>query len=205
MATRSGDPARVVSAADVEPVAETLAGAFFDDPVWSWAFDDPSRRHRQHAALWGLFVAGAVGHGWVWTTPGYEAVSLWIPPGYPELTEPHASQLEPLLDELLGPRAALVTEVFECFEAAHPRNEDHFYLSLLGTHPDHRGQGIGMRLLAQNLARIDDAGMPAYLESSNPANDRRYESVGFEKFGKFTLPDGGPTVTTMWRRSRALA
>jgi hypothetical protein len=44
--------------------------------------------------------------------------------------------------------------------------------------------------------------MPAYLESTNPANLRRYEGVGFAASGTFELPDGGPTVTTMWREPR---
>lgn len=191
--------ARVIEPNEVDAAAATLAGAFLDDPVWSWAFDDPEHRPAQLAALWGLFVAGAVEHRWVWTTANVEAVSLWIPPGSPELVEPHASRLAPLLVELLGPRSALVAEVFESFEAARPRHEPYFYLSLFGTDPAHRGQGIGMRLLAENLARIDTAQMPAYLESSNPANERRYESVGFENFGEFALPDNGPRVTTMWR------
>ena len=60
-----------------------------------------------------------------------------------------------------------------------------------------------MTLLAANLAQIDDEGMPAYLESSNPANDHRYERLGFRRIGQFTLPDDGPVVTTMWRASRA--
>jgi GNAT superfamily N-acetyltransferase len=197
----SGD-ARVAGAADVDAVTETLALAFFDDPVWSWVFDDPARRHGQLLALWGLHVAGAVGYGWVWTTTRAGAVAVWIPPGCAELPEIQAAQVEPLLDEIVGPRRALVLEVFERFDAAHPHDEDHFYLSLLGTHPDHRGQGIGMGLLRENLARIDDTGLPAYLESSNPANLDRYESVGFEQCGEFILPDGGPTVTTMWREHR---
>lgn len=196
------ETARVAEPADVGAVADTLAGAFYADPVWSWAFDDPSQRRRQHAALWGLFVAGSIEYRWVWTTPRHEAVAVWIPPGCPELTEPYASQVEPLVRELLGPRAPLVLEVFRRFDAAHPHDEPHFYLSLLGTHPDHRGRGIGMGLLAENLARIDEARLPAYLESSNPANLGRYEACGFERFAEVALPDGGPTVTTMWRPAR---
>jgi ribosomal protein S18 acetylase RimI-like enzyme len=194
--------ARVVGPEDVDAVTETLALAFFDDPVWSWVFDDPAHRHGQLLALWGLHVAGAAGYRWVWSTTPAGAVAVWIPPGCAELPETQAAQVEPLLDQIAGPRRALVLEVFDRFDAAHPHDEDHFYLSLLGTHPDHRGQGIGMRLLAENLARIDEAGLPAYLESSNPANLDRYESVGFETCGEFTLPDGGPTVTTMWRERR---
>ncbi len=37
-------------------MADTLAGAFFNDPVWAWAFPDPAQRHEQHAALWGLLL-----------------------------------------------------------------------------------------------------------------------------------------------------
>jgi hypothetical protein len=59
-----------------------------------------------------------------------------------------------------------------------------------------------MALLETNLARIDTVGKPAYLESTNPANLDRYRSVGFMDHGEITLPEGGPTVTTMWRDAR---
>jgi hypothetical protein len=55
-----------------------------------------------------------------------------------------------------------------------------------------------MRLLAESLERIDEAGMPAYLESTNLSNDARYARVGFRPYGRIDL-DGGPSATTMWR------
>ena len=70
---------------------------------------------------------------------------------------------------------------------------------LLGTHPDRRGRGKGMGLLAANLAQIDEQGSAAYLESSNRANDHRYERLGFVQVGEFAAPSGGPTVACMWR------
>jgi GNAT superfamily N-acetyltransferase len=190
---------RIARAEDTGAIASTLAEAFFLDPVWGWAFGDPDHRKAQHAAWFRLLVGSAVPYGWVWTTLGYEAASVWVPPGCPELSEADEAALGPMLDEALGTRAELVMEVFDCFEDAHPRTREHYYLSLLGTHTDHRGSGIGMGLLAQNLARLDSLQMPAYLESTNPANIRRYNSVGFAECGAFHLPDGGPTVTTMWR------
>ena len=63
----------------------------------------------------------------------------------------------------------------------------------------HRGRGLGMALLRENLARIDAQRMPAYLESSNQANNHRYESVGFVQVAAFRAPGGGPMVTGMWR------
>lgn len=59
-----------------------------------------------------------------------------------------------------------------------------------------------MQLLAHNLALIDYEHMPAYLESTNPANNDRYARVGFEPIGKFSYPGGDAIVTTMWRPAR---
>jgi len=59
-----------------------------------------------------------------------------------------------------------------------------------------------MWLLAHNLAMIDDEHCGAYLESSNPANNRRYGAVGFEVAGDFSYPGDGPVVTTMRRSAR---
>jgi GNAT superfamily N-acetyltransferase len=193
---------RVVGPDDVPAAAATLTGAFLTDPLWSWVFSDPDRRAAQMGALWTLCLEGSIEHGWVWAVEDARAVSLWIPPGEPELTEPHASRLGPLLDEVAPDRAALAEEVFDAFDAAHPTDRPHYYLSLLGTNPDHRGGGVGMALLADNLARIDDEQAHAYLESSNPANLGRYRSVGFEIVSEYAVVPGGPVIHGMWRDPR---
>jgi predicted GNAT family acetyltransferase len=56
-----------------------------------------------------------------------------------------------------------------------------------------------MTPLAESLARIDRERMPAYLESSNHANNHRYERHGFEPIGEFHPPGSDIPVTTMWR------
>ena len=56
-----------------------------------------------------------------------------------------------------------------------------------------------MALLAHNLTTIDAEGMPAYLESTNGANDKRYEALGFRRVGSFSRPDGQLAISTMWR------
>jgi GNAT superfamily N-acetyltransferase len=187
---------------DGDRVTDLFALAFYDDPTWSWAFPDPERRMEQHRLLWGLFLHSALAYGWVWMTEDGGAASLWIPPGEPELSEADEARLEPLVRELAGSHADDVLALFERFDTNHPRHRSHFYLSLLGTHPDHRGQGKGMGLLAANLAAIDELRLPAYLESSNRENDRRYARLGFVGIGEFAAPGGGPTVGCMWRNAR---
>jgi GNAT superfamily N-acetyltransferase len=187
--------ARVATAADLDAATEVLAGAFEHDPVWSWALPD----HAAIAAWWRLFLESALRFPWVWVLDDFAAVSVWVPPGETELTEDAEADAERLVGELTGPRAPQVLELLERFESTHPHDPPHYYLSLLGTDPQRRGNGYGIELLRQNLATIDGEGMPAYLESSNPANDSRYERLGFRPVGAFDRPDGGMTVTTMWR------
>jgi GNAT superfamily N-acetyltransferase len=190
---------RVASPQDSAEVVEVLVSAFYDDPTWGWAFPDPSRRAEQHRRWWGLFVDGAVRFPWVWLTEGNTATSVWIPPNETDFSQEQEAAMEPLLVELLGPGASRVLQAVEMFDQAHPRGVPHFYLSLLGTHKEHRGHAYGLRLMAENLRLIDDAGMPSYLEASNPANVPLYMRYGFEVLGSFTVPDGGPEVFTMWR------
>jgi GNAT superfamily N-acetyltransferase len=190
----------VATEADLDAVVETLAGAFYADPVWSWAFPDPELRLAQLRAAWRFLVAAGLGNDWVWLTEGCTAAAVWVPPGKAELSPEDEEPFEALLLELIGGAgAARVLETFERFEDAHPRERPHYYLTLLGTDPDHAGKGMGMGLLADNLRHTDAEGVATYLESSNPANDHRYERLGFVPIGTFELPEDGPDVMRMWR------
>jgi GNAT superfamily N-acetyltransferase len=191
--------AQVVKAAELPAAVRTLARAFYADPVWSWVFPDPRRRLEQHRAIWQLVAEAAVEYESAWQVDRCASVALWIPPGRPELRPEDEERLEQLLREMLGEGAARALNTFERFEAAHPKDEPHYYLSLLATNPDYSGRGLGMGLLADGLARIDAEGAPAFLESSNPVNTPRYELLGFAVCGEFELSEDGPNVTQMWR------
>jgi GNAT superfamily N-acetyltransferase len=200
-ATPEGGSVRPATAADVDAVVAAVTTAFFDDPLWGPAFPDVQRRAEQASALWRLFVTSALRYPWTLVTAGVEAAAVWIPPGGTELDEQEQSGFGPWLVDVTDPAVAEgVLAIEELLEAARPR-EPHFYLSLLATHADHRGSGLGMGLLRDSLARVDALGAAAYLESSNPANDERYRRVGFVDHGEVTVPSGH-VLTTMWRPAR---
>lgn len=197
---------RIATEADLDGLTATLTAAFESDPLWgSWAFPDSE----DLAVWWRFYLSSALRYRCVWVRGDYAAASVWIPPGGSELTAEDEERIEPLLEQLVGPRAPEVMELVERFEASHPEDPPHYYLTLLGTHPEYRGRGLGMGLLAENLARLADAaGVPSYLESTNPSNNPRYARLRFRRVGEFTTPDGRRTVTTMWRdveRPRAAA
>jgi ribosomal protein S18 acetylase RimI-like enzyme len=84
-------------------------------------------------------------------------------------------------------------------EKIHP-SEPHWYLALLGTHPDHQGQGLGTAVVAPGIAAADAEGVGCYLESSKEANVPYYERLGFEVIGTYDVDRGsGPRLWLMWR------
>jgi len=189
---------RVAGPRDTQRLSVTMAEAFGADPVWGWAFPDGDMQQ----VWWHFWLAGAIPQGEVRMTAGAEAAAVWIPPGGRELLVEDEAHIPVLLRALTGARADLVLETLDRFDAHHPHTAPHYYLSLLGTADAHRGRGIGMALLGENLERIDVQHAPAYLESSNPGNLDRYERVGFVPIGEFRLPDERTVVTTMWRDPR---
>lgn len=194
---------RTAVAADADVLCSALADAFAADPVWGWAFGDAARRRERHLAWFAPVVAQGVANGAVRMTDGGEAVAVWVPPGAVELTGEQETALAASLRDLCGAQAELVLECFAVFEEHFPVERAPHYLSLLATADRHRGRGLGMHVLRTDLAGLDRAGAPAYLESTNPANLRRYEGAGFEPYGTFAMPSGGPVVTQMWREPRS--
>jgi GNAT superfamily N-acetyltransferase len=194
-------PARAAGPGDLDAIVGTLTTAFFHDPLWGPVFPDEEHRAEQAAAMWRLYATSALRYPWSLVTEHAESVALWIPPGGTELTADEEAGLEDLLADRAGARvAADILRIGEQLEEARPA-DPHFYLTLLGTHDDHRGKGLGMGLVAAGLARVDELGAAAYLESSNPANNARYERAGFTVHGRVTTATGH-VVTTMWRAAR---
>jgi len=195
-----GSTTRVAGLADVDRITEVLTSAFLRDPLWGPVFDDEHRA--EHAAvMWRLYATSALRYPFTFVMRHVEAVAVWIPPGGSELTTTEADDLEPLLTTTAGADSARsIMRIYEQLDAAHPA-EPCFYLTLLGVHDTHRGAGLGMTLLADSLQRVDALGAPAYLESSNPANNARYESLGFRERDRI-VTDSGHVVTTMWRPGR---
>ncbi|HYV15532.1 MAG TPA: GNAT family N-acetyltransferase [Conexibacter sp.] len=190
---------RVATERDVDGVTAVFTAAFAHDPLWSWAFPDPEAM----AVWWRYYVRSALRYPCMRIADDYAAAAIWIPPGGTELTAEEEAGVEALVAELAGPRAPEILQLLERFETCHRAVEQpYYYLTMLGTHPDHRGKGLGMALLAACLETIDGEGAPAYLESSNAANDPRYERHGFVRVGSFMRPDGQVTVSTMWREAR---
>lgn len=189
---------RKAADADVGRLADTLAAAFFTDPVMSWCYPDADQRSAILPAAFRLILEAARPHGGVETVADEIAGAIWIPPA----AEIDEEQLAVDLGRVSGPYAERVFTLLELLDAHHPQHEPHQYLFVLGTRPGWQSRGIGSALLRSVLADCDSDGVPAYLEATSERNRQLYARHRFDVTDVVTLPDG-PPLWYMWRNPGA--
>ncbi|MER6816344.1 GNAT family N-acetyltransferase [Spirillospora sp. NPDC000708] len=206
--TSQSQPTPLVRAAqdtDAGAIAAVLARAFDDDPVWSWILPDEGSRVRRLTGVFSILLRGVhlrhEGTEAAGRQGQVEAAALWDPPGRWRVPlRAQASHALPLIRSL-GIRLPAALRALGEIEKHHPP-EPHWYLAVLGTDPPAQGNGLGGALLRSRLERCDAAGIPAYLESSNPANIPFYTGFGFKVTRDLTMPGSCPPVQLMWRDPR---
>lgn len=138
------------------------------------------------------FFRRLVANGHALVTPDVAAFSLWIPPGRPEVdVEPTASV--PPSDELVAKFIALRGAL----EVNTP-GEEHWYLQMIGTHPDWQRRGIGSALINEGLSWARRDGLGVYLETETAENVAYYRHLGFEVRSEWDVDAGGPHMWGMW-------
>lgn len=191
---------------DARGIAGAFGRAFHDDPVMRWIFPDDTQRT---ARLTSMFAALARHDHLPFRASEVAAdggaitgAALWDPPGRRETAWWHRLVSIPTLMGVMRDRLRFGAAVESILARERP-DEPHWYLSIIGTDPAAMGRGIGTELLRSGLARCDAAGIPAYLEASDPERGvAYYERFGFRVTGKIVVPDGGPTLLPMWRDAR---
>lgn len=185
---------------DVDAVADLLSVAFRDDPMLRWVFSDPDHGQAHLRAFFGIGAGFGVRQGHVYVLrdgDSIAAAAVWAAPGRAAYDRASGELVAHLLTGAETARLEMIQAGFGHLNDYRP-DEPHFYLSLLGVDPAHRGLGLGGRLLAASLEVVDLFGEPAYLESSNPRNISLYERHGFVVEAEIEMPEG-PTLRPMWR------
>lgn len=192
---------RLATRTDLPEISEVLGRAFDDDPVMRYVISGRPVAPRA-AVLLGLMASMHLGDDSVYVaedpvTARVLGAAVWAPPG--RWRTPTTAYLRhvPSLLRAVGVRNVGKISVLAAMERHHP-HEPHHYLAIVGTDPAHQGRGIGAALLSPILARCDEQGLPAYLESSKDDNVPYYRRFGFEVTAPHTLR-GGPTMHFMWR------
>jgi GNAT superfamily N-acetyltransferase len=190
---------RKASAEDVPRLAQALARAFYDDPVFRWLVPDDSERMRRSERGFAFYMHKIyMPHDECYATEGGIGGALWLPPNTWHLGPLAQLRLAPGMIAALGARLPQTLRAISTIESNHPR-KPHYYLAFVGVEPDSQGKGIGSALLEPVLDRCDREGTPAYLEASSPRNRACYLRHGFEVTEEFRFPKDGPPSWRMWR------
>lgn len=171
--------------------------AFASDPIMRWLYPEPHAYLLHYPAFVEAFAGGAFEHSTAYIAGDFGGAAMWLPPGVHVEPEP----VEQIVKETVANPARDETfAILEEMDRYHI-HEPHWYLPMIGVDPAHQGRGMGSALLRHALAKCDEAALPAYLESSNPANVPLYERHGFRVLG--TIEAGSsPPVFPMFREAR---
>jgi ribosomal protein S18 acetylase RimI-like enzyme len=186
---------RKATAADLPDVTDTLALAFYDDPVVMWWIDDGSRRRELLPGFFGAVAGSFLAYEETYSVDGGVSAAVWAPPGADDDEE-----LPAVLGEVVEEYSERLFEILGLMEETHP-TEPHYYLFLLGTRPEWQGRALGSSLMTPVLEKCDRDRVPAYLEATSERNKQLYLRHGFEVTDVIPLPDG-PTMWPMWRSPR---
>ena len=192
---------RAATRTDAKPLSQSLARAFYTDPVFSYFIPDDATRLTKLEKVMGILFKLGEPHGACFTTTNYESVTLWRPPN--EWDVPFMAYITngPGLLSAFGTGIGRVLSTMDMMEKTHPHTP-HWYLQTIGTDPAFQGKGYGGVIMRHTLATADAAHMPCYLESSKDTNIPIYQSFGFKVTGEMKVPGGGPTIWPMWRDPR---
>lgn len=195
-----GPHLRLAGRGDARAIGAITADAFRNDPFNLWLFGN-------FAGIRHLFMLQArsiyVPRGYCYAL-GDEGACMWMLPGgdahfslwdYARFALPTAA--------MCGPGAVLRgIRTGEAMAACHP-GFDHAYLFSIGVRPAAQGKGLGRSLIQPVLDACDRAGLPAYLENSNPANTGFYNSCGFVQSADPIIPQAdAPPLVPMLRQPR---
>ena len=191
----------------IEPVAITVAASFADDPIWKWIYDlDDTIPLETAIVLARMLVAGSCPADEIHSISDHGAVALWTAPIGSTSEENEALRESQTASHFgafaaqLGDRVAITGKLSAAMKEHRP-TEPHWYLGILGTHPDHQNKGLGSKVLQAMQAKADHLGIPTFLESSNPRNYGFYQRHGYVEREVLTVEDS-PPLLGFWRDAR---
>jgi ribosomal protein S18 acetylase RimI-like enzyme len=187
---------RIAPESERDQVVSSLVLGFVTDPVARWCWPAAETYLTSAPKFINIYGGKAFENNSAWTEENYRGGALWLPPG----VEPDEEALGELVattmsEEKQGHLFASLEEIGQ-----HHPTEPHWFLPLIAVEPNWQNRSIGSALMKQAVAVCDEAGVPAYLESSNPRNISLYERIGFKVVGHVQHGDC-PPFTPMVREA----
>lgn len=190
---------RQVTRTDIPMVARSLAAAFYDDPVCTFAWPDDAKRLRRSEHHFAAQIDVLWNRREVYTDDQCSSVAVWARPDQWEI--PPRAVVRVATTSLRTRLRMSALLAYLQTDKLHP-DEPHWYLEFLGTVPEKQGKGLGGRVLAPVLERADEEGIAVWTWSSNRRNLAFYHRQGFVVLDELPFRKGGPPIFPIRREPR---
>jgi ribosomal protein S18 acetylase RimI-like enzyme len=178
----------ISSRSEADRVLAGLTLGFAADPILRWIYPEPHAYVAHFPRVADLFGGAAFEHGGAYQNGDFTATALWLPPGVHPDEEGLVACFE---DTVAADKRERLFSLFEQMGRYHPEGPC-WHLAFIAVDPARQGKGLGSALLEASLRRCDEDRIPAYLESTNPANLSLYRRHGFAQIGLIEAQDALP-------------
>ena len=188
----------------IKPASEVLVRAFWNYPLSTYSYPNELVRERRLPYFFQYVLHYGIRYGEVYTTsPEIGGVAIWLPSDNFPMTLRRILRSVPLsvtfnLGRESGQRMKAFGDYIDDVHK-HLAPFKHWFLQTMGVDPQFQGKGYAGELLRPMLARIDEEGLPCYLETLKERNVPLYEHFNFKLVEKSTIPE---TDLTNWAMLR---
>ena len=183
-----------------------LARAFQDDPIIAYAYTDDedviTRLPYLYEFMLRYYLRYAQGYA---TSNQLEGVAVWQRYAKDTL---NMSFWQLLISGAIWPAFRMGTKAGKrmqtFFKYAENKHRElvpspHWYLVVIGVDPQFQGKGYASRLLSSMLSKIDEEGLPCYLETEKEKNVALYQHFSFKVVDEYIVPE---TTVKLWAMLR---
>lgn len=178
---------------DIEPAARMLVRTFYDNPIFVYYFPDSSEREDKLQSTFEFMIKDGIKYGETYaTSTKIEGIAVWYPSEKAKMT-PLRALMNDGLSLFLKVGIKSVFKMIRSYNFIYSMHDrlapfSYWYLSLIGVDPKHQGKGYGSILLKSMLTRIDNGGLPCYLDTNDEKNVSIYRHYGFKVIETYRLP-----------------
>ncbi len=190
----------------IKPAVEVLTRAFRNYPLLQYFFPDELERERIAPYFFQYILSYGVRHGEIYaTSPNLEGIAAWLTSDNYPMTFWRLIRSVPLsiIFGLWRKGGSRMRYTGEYIDTVHKRLAPfkHWFLQTIGADPQFKGKGYAGKLLRAMFTRIDEEGLPCYLETLDETNVPLYEHFSFKVIEKSTIPQ---TSLTNWAMLRGV-
>ncbi len=193
-----------VNKSNIKSAIAALVEAFRNYTLLQYYFPSDVNREKILYYFISYAVFTGISYGEVYaTSPNMEGVAVWLPSDNYPMTFWRLIRSVPLsiIFGLGKEGSGRMRSTGQYIDAVHKRLAPfkHWFLQMIGVDSKYQGKGYAGDLLRPMLARIDEEGLPCYLDTLDETNVRLYEHFGFKVIEKSAIPK---TQFTNWAMLR---